>query len=171
MKISKFILTQTNCNFVMSYFLYFICSLCSIRIPKLYKKIFIYKHFARDGFELLKNVKVDPPPSISSKSYQLRLASALLSISPKNLANRSSRSRRSVNKQISESLELNEKDMLLYELELTPVDVEQGKFFSSDIEDDSCLSSKDFQAFSPVPDKDQLIICRKSRSVISIVCL
>ena len=76
-----------------------------------------------------------------------------------------------MNKQISESLELNEKDMLLYELELTPVDVEQGKFFSSDIEDDSCLSSKDFQAFSPVPDKDQLIICRKSRSVISIVCL
>ena len=76
-----------------------------------------------------------------------------------------------MNKQINASLELNENDMLLYELEPTPVDVEKGKFFSSDIEDDSCLSSKDFQAFSPVPDKDQLILCSKSRSVISIVCL
>ena len=72
--------------------------------------------------------------------------------------------------QISESLELNEKDLLLFELEPNPVDV-KGKFYSSDIEDDSCVSSKDFRAFSPLPDKDQLIICRESRSVISIVYL
>ena len=73
-----------------------------------------------------------------------------------------------MNEQINASLELNETDMVLFELEPTPVDVQQGKFFSSDIEDDRCVSSKDFKSFSPVPDKDQLIICCKSRSVITM---
>jgi hypothetical protein len=119
----------------------------------------------QDGFELKKNVKVNPPPSICSKSPQLKLASALLSISPKNLTNRSSRCRKRLNQQIEDSLELNDEDMIVFELEQNVVDIKQGMFYSADNVDDNCLSSTEFREFSPIINKDQLIICSQTRGV------
>ena len=109
-----------------------------------------------DGFELKKNVIVSPPPPICSKSPQL------LSISPKNLTNSSSRSRKRLNEQIENSLKLNDEDLIVFELEQNVVDVKQGMFYSADNVDDS-LSSTEFTEFLPIINKDQLILCKVTR--------
>lgn len=121
-------------------------------------------HPQRDGFELKRNLIVSPPPPIVSKSPQLKLASALLSISPKNLTNDSSRCRKRLSQQIDDSVELNETDMIVFELTPNVVKVEPGTFYSSDNVEDS-MSSSEFRAFSPILNKDQLIICSTTRGV------
>ena len=117
-----------------------------------------------DGFELKRGLIVNPPPPICSKSPQLKLASALLSISPKQLTNSSCRCRKRLNQQIENSLELNEGDLLVFELEKNVVDVKQGMFYSAD-DVDSSISSMGFSEFSPILDKDQLVVCKQSRGV------
>ena len=70
-----------------------------------------------------------------------------------------------MNQQIEDSLELNDEDMIVFELEQNVVDVKQGMFYSADNVDDNCLFSTEFREFSPIINKDQLIICSQTRGV------
>ena len=120
-------------------------------------------HCFRDPFEIIENVVIEPPPSISlkSKSQQLKLATALLSISPKHLKT-GDKSRVATNKQIKQSMQFNESSMILVELHPSVCE-SQGVFYSSDDMGENCLSSKDFRQFSPIKDKDQLIVCSQRK--------
>ena len=70
-----------------------------------------------------------------------------------------------MNRQIEASLELNKEEMIVIELEPKVVDDKQGMFYSADAIDENCLSSKKFKEFSPIQDKDQLVICSQTRGV------
>ena len=72
-------------------------------------------------------------------------------------------------KQIEHSLQLNMNSLAITELEPDGGEHAERSFFSSDVIGEDCLSSKDFKQFSPIMDKDQVIVCKQTKQLVFFI--
>ena len=124
----------------------------------------------RNPINLTKDFEIQPPPPIGfkSKCFQLKLASAFLSISPNNIKAVNPRQKKTIVNQLERSMERNSENLVITELE-PHGDKSEGFFYSSDEIGENCLSSKDFKQFSPILDKDQAIVCKETKQLLFFI--
>ena len=117
---------------------------------------------------MMEGIEIQPPPPIGRyyKCPHLKLASALMSISPLMLKCKE-KQRKAMEYQIKCAKEFNSDNLICIPIEPVTV-VTVGTFYSDEI-GENCMSSKDFIQFSPIKDKDQLVYCAKTKQLVFLI--
>ena len=119
-----------------------------------------------DGFRILDDVEVKPI-ILAGGGNQMLLAKGLMSIAPTKL--RCSRAKsRSIKSQIEKSVQFNSDNLIVKELTRSETE-SPGNFYSNDESESDCSLSSEFEKFTPLPNKNQLFICAKSKQLLFFI--